>query len=272
MVQTFIQIAEFLKTSQKKARQSFSRHRVLQLFDREFDREVQTELLKKIGMNEEQRQFLLTSKKALVQEFRTAFLYFERALSSAGPYAVGDGVTHNPVYNVRTLLRELPAHYLNASRSLTPKEFMKLARSGLANRRDQKLSRSKIRKIRSFLYLYKSLLHAAFSRREISVERQWLEIRMRASAINIPHRITGESVLSATHAFMKARKKMDYQSFHAALESVVENQWHRKDDLLSELFLSDTKLSTNLSTKTHSTTKRLVKRILKIVKENAEGI
>jgi uncharacterized protein YdiU (UPF0061 family) len=259
LVQTFIQISDFLKTGKKKARDTFSRHRILQLFDKEFELQVHQELLKKIGFNETQRTYLLTHKRRLIKNFRSIYLYFERALSSAGPYKVGDGITHDPIYNTRTLLRELPRHFLGSEEnSLTPEVFAHLAFSRLANRRDKKMGRSRYRKIQNFIHLYREICEAAFSKGCSSRSKNWMELRMRSSVVNFPDRITGESVLNAAEEFMRARKKLQYHEFHAVIEWMIAHQTPNSEstpDLKSE-----------------GVQGKLKARLLRIVSKNAEGI
>ena len=91
IVQTFIQMSDFLVRGKKNPIQHFTRHKLLKVFDQEFEHHLDRHLLYKIGFNESHREYLLNEHQDLIENFKGVFSYFEKAKSARGPHKVLDG-------------------------------------------------------------------------------------------------------------------------------------------------------------------------------------
>src|SRR5690606_14912607 len=78
LVQTFVQMVEFVRTGQKKELGALASHPVLEEFDRAF-RHIQLDcLLKRVGLSSAQRKRALAKHLQLTEEFEKAYRFFER--------------------------------------------------------------------------------------------------------------------------------------------------------------------------------------------------
>ena len=225
-VQAFAQIADFLTTGRKRARGEFRNHPALERFEREFDRAVERELLRKTGFSAEARAILLSEHRPLVREYLRAHRSLERALSSRGPYRVGDGVTHDPIYDLRGAFRELPKFFARSPAKLpTAEKFHEWCLSSRASRADRKITRGKRARIHRFMALHRRLSETLLATTETPRFREhWFALNLHAGAINLSDRITGESVLGVAAELMRARKRLPREEFADALEWLIQSQ------------------------------------------------
>jgi len=157
-VQTFIQMSDFLVRGKKSPIQNFSRHKLLKVFDQEFEHNLYRHLLYKIGLNESHREYLFKEQQDLIKNFKGVFSYFEKAKSKRGAHKVPDGRTWDAIYCMRDILRELPLHLFEKETIMTPEAFMGTIASSYANTRDRKLTEAKTRKIHEFHKRYMALV------------------------------------------------------------------------------------------------------------------
>ena len=207
IVQTFIQLGDFLLNGRKKPIHTFRRHARLKLFDQAFEHTLYRHLLYKIGFNDSHREYLFNEQRSLLKNFKEVFSYFEKAKSKKGPHKTPDGRTWDAIYCMRDMLRELPLHLLEKDAFMTPEEFMNTIASSYATKRDRTLNETKTRKIRDFQKLYRALVHQAAKQFKMTERKLLLELGMRSSIINQYDRITGESILWVTEKVLRERKR-----------------------------------------------------------------
>ena len=95
IVQTFVQIVDYILTGEKKAIRRFARHPALQSFDDVFETTKDAVLIRKLGYDHEQAEIILERAplRGDVRRLRTILHMFERVQSKTGIYKIDDGIT-----------------------------------------------------------------------------------------------------------------------------------------------------------------------------------
>ncbi len=208
IVQTFIQLVDYLKTEDKKPLDSFKKHQVLEKFEEVFNQRKNYNLLKKMGLGEGAIEVLLTKHSGCVEDFKKVFSYFERAKSSKGLSRVSDGVSWDAIFCMRDLLRELPQIYLSRDEHISDLEFIEIIRSNYATERDLEINSYRKRRIREFQDLYSKLIEFSCKEDGTPKEKRLLEMTMRSAVINKMERVTGDAISLIVDLIMKQRKKL----------------------------------------------------------------
>ncbi|MDA1303083.1 MAG: protein adenylyltransferase SelO family protein, partial [Nitrospirae bacterium] len=229
IVQTFIQLSDFLIRGKKNPIQKFTRHKLLKVFDQEFEHNLYRHLLYKIGFNESHREYLFTEQQDLMKKFRGVCSYFEKAKSKRGPHKVPDGRTWDAIYCMRDMLRELPVHLFEKDTIMAPEVFMGTIASSYANTRDRTLSEAKTRKIHAFQKWYRELVQQTAKKFKTTEREMLLELGMRASIINQYDRITGESILWVTEKVLRERKRLTFDELQKVIQDFMHYQKMRPD-------------------------------------------
>ncbi|MGD9851974.1 MAG: protein adenylyltransferase SelO family protein [Nitrospirales bacterium] len=229
IVQTFIQISDFLVRGKRKPIHHFTRHTLLKVFDREFEHNLYRHLLYKIGFNESHREYLLNEQQDLIRNFKRVFSYFEKAKSQRGPHNVPDGRTWDAIYCMRDILRELPLHLFAKEAIMTPEEFMGTIASSYANKRDRTLHEAKTRKIHEFQKGYMALVQQTAKTFKKTARKILLELGMRSYVINQYDRITGNSILGVTEQILRERKRLSFDEMQTVLQDFIHYQKMRPD-------------------------------------------
>jgi hypothetical protein len=229
IVQTFIQMSDFLVRGKKNPIQTFTRHKLLRVFDQEFDQHLYRHLLYKIGFNESHREYLFNEHQDLIKKFKGVFSYFEKAKSNRGPHKVLDGRTWDAIYCMRDILREHPAHLFEKEALMTPEEFMETIASSYANKRDRTLNDAKTRNIQEFQKQYMALVQQTAKTFKKTERKILLELGMRASIINQYDRITGNSILEVTEKVLRERKRLSFDGMQTVFHDFIHYQKMQPD-------------------------------------------
>ncbi len=259
IVQCFIQIADFLSTKKKKSLSHFSKHAIMQYFDKNFLDSKNRNLLQKIGFKKIHAQHLLKNDLPKVEKFRKTFSYFERAKSKRGMYKVPDGINRDAIFCMRDILRELPQIYLTRSSHLSHAEFLEVIKSSYARCSDLKLTEIRKKQINKFQGLYSSLIASVVKDFNLTRSQFLLELTMRASVINKYDRVTGDSITYIVQKVQKLRPKL---SAHELFE-------------LSQQFASYQNLDPDKKTsipKAPDRHKNIMHNLYSIVRECREGL
>ncbi|MCO4755192.1 MAG: hypothetical protein KC478_11975, partial [Bacteriovoracaceae bacterium] len=208
IVQSFIQLIDFIKNKEKQSLSKFKNHKVLDDFEAIFEETKNLNLLGKIGFNEKVSQELLIKHPKEVEEFRKAFTYFERAKSSRGLVRISDGVTWDAIFCMRDLMRELPQIYLSRDGMLEDREFIDILKSNYAKKDDLVINSYRSKKIKEFQNLYLELVEFSCKISAVSKEKRLLEMTMRSSVINKMERVTGDAISLIVDLVMKRRKSL----------------------------------------------------------------
>jgi hypothetical protein len=220
MVQVFVQIADYLKTGKKKPLKSFAKHPVLANFNKQFSHYRAHRLLYRMGFNQAQRENILKHPK-LFEQFDREYSYFERAKISGKMEKVADGVNHPALFNMRTILKDLPEYYLKNGfdqHSMKDTEFYKTIVSGFAKQRDTQMRPKHAERIQSFQRLYKQLVSAAAGNQKPAVILRGLQER--AAILNREDRITGNALIQIVFEIINQVKR---GMPHAQVQSLIDN-------------------------------------------------
>ena len=265
IVQTFIQLSDYLLRGKKSPIQKFTRHKLLTVFDQEFEQHLSRHLLYKIGFNESHREYLLKKHQDLIKKFKGVCSYFEKAKSQRGPHNVLDGRTWDAIYCMRDILRELPAHLFEKEEIMTPKVFMETMASSYANKRDRTLTEAKIRKIQEFQKRYRALVRQTAKAFKQTERKILLELGMRASIINQYDRITGNSILEVTEKVLRERKRLTFDEMQKVIQDFIHYQKLQPDP--------DTKKDMkNLNAVEERRSQQVMNKIIGLVREHRESL
>jgi uncharacterized protein YdiU (UPF0061 family) len=123
IVQTFIQLIDFVTSGQKKNIKHFAHHRLLKRFDQIYEEEKKRNLLTKIGMGNQEIALILNRHMKTIEQFQNTYSYFERQTSSKGEVKTADGINQNAIFCMRDLLRHCHT-FLKPSESLSTKTYL----------------------------------------------------------------------------------------------------------------------------------------------------
>jgi uncharacterized protein YdiU (UPF0061 family) len=224
IVQNFAQIRDYLIEGRKRPLGDYSRDEILTLFDREFESVRDRLLLRNVGFDDDLQQQLLDRAPRLVKQFARAHAYFEHARSARGPHSAEDGITWNAVFSTRDLLRELPSRLLERDEPVPPAEFMELALSTYATRRDRRLMPYHKRMAFRFQRDYMALVEKAARWSGRTVPELLTEIAQRSARINRFDRITGDSSAYAAQRLVRARRRLSPDAFHEVIRRFLDHQ------------------------------------------------
>lgn len=222
MVQVFVQISDYIQTGKKKPLKNFSKHPVTTKFNQYFAHYRSHRLLYRIGFNQVQREKILKTPQ-LFDQFDKEFSYFEKAKISGKVEKVADGVNHPPLFNMRSLLRNLPDFYQKNgfdSESMTDSDFYKILLSTFAKQRDARLRPKHVRHIQAFQKLYKQLiLAAAGSQKPSGILRGLTE---RAQKLNREDRVTGNALIQIVFEIMaQVKKGMTHPQVQSLIDQMI---------------------------------------------------
>src|SRR5207247_1029867 len=123
-------------------------------------------ILWRLGFTPEQIEVLRRRGRSEIGDLRRALSFFEEAKVARGMEKLPDGITHQPVFLIRNLLRELPAYYLNECNAdfaamMPADQFCRTMAASYASRRDLKLTAARIARAKNFQQCYKRLIAVA---------------------------------------------------------------------------------------------------------------
>ncbi|MGZ5278787.1 MAG: hypothetical protein ACXWC9_02520 [Pseudobdellovibrionaceae bacterium] len=222
MVQVFVQIADYLKTGKKKALKSFAKHSIVTDFNKQFSHYRSHRLLYRMGFNQGQRENILKNPK-LFEQFDREYSYFEKAKISGKIEKVADGVNHPPLFNMRLILKDLPAYYQKngfENQQMKESEFYKTILSSFAKQRDAQMRAKHVQHIQSFQQLYKQLIVAAAGAQKPSAILRGLSERARL--MNREDRITGNALIQIVFEIMaQVKRGMSHMQVQSLIELLV---------------------------------------------------
>lgn len=263
IVQTFIQIVDYLENKEKRPISDFYQSTFLRNFDNFFDEQKKINLLSKVGIAPKYHEFLIKNYNYIIESFSKDFSYFERTKSTYGLYEVSDGVCWDAIFCMRDILRELPQIILSRGETIGRQEFVDIAKSTYATQEDLVINSYRGAKIDSFQKNYMSLIKT-IARKENKDEKDiLLEVLMRSSIINKFDRVTGDSIARIVESIVQKQKKFDPNTMFSAMVDFREHQTFDPDNIVP-------KQERNSNTKKEL--KPIVTEFLQIVRDYREGI
>lgn len=224
IVQTFAQIVDFLIHKKRRGIQEFSSHECLDQFDEVFEKTKKENLLYKIGLEQEDREFLLQDCPVLIESFQKPYNYFEMAKSKKGIEPVADGINCSAIYCMRDILREIPQLLLTRGEFLDNEEFLEIIQSDYISEEDLAPNSYRDGMIRSFQQAYQDLIEAICCHRKKDLNKVLLDISMRSSVINKYDRVTGDSITTIVEEVLKARPRPKSEEIYRLMREFVRYQ------------------------------------------------
>jgi hypothetical protein len=226
MVQAFAQAVDFLSTGSKKNMRNFREAPCLAIFDEEFRDEGDRRLLWRVGFDAEQTARLLDKHRGDVEALRRAVEYFEDVKVARGPEKLPDGITHKPVFLIRSLLRELPRFFLeekggDLDASMDPARFCRVMAASYASRKDMQVGDARAARARDLQECWRRVVRAASGADE---GKTLASLAERAAVINHPHRMTGDGLIWIVNEILAFKDKLDWEELHEALETFIDSQ------------------------------------------------
>src|SRR6476660_7335584 len=199
LVQVFAQAMAFIKSGTKENLKNFKDAECLKVFDEAFDAERAFRILWRIGFEPGQIEQLSVRASDGIKEFHKALGYFEDLKISKGVEKLPDGLTHKPIFLIRSLLRTLPAYLMaQAIQSvdeedayMPPEVFCRVMAASYARKKDLEVTPARVSHVKNLQRCYLKLIAA--------LERPFDEVlkivQERSAIINHRHRITGDAMV-----------------------------------------------------------------------------
>jgi hypothetical protein len=257
IVQTFAQMIDALLKDKKSPIADFSNHKILESFDKKFEEYKNKNIIRKIGFKDNLIESLATDP--ITEEFRKSFSFWERVQARAGEYKVSDGISHDAVFCMRDILRELPQLLLSDYQPINSEEFIEIIKSSYAKKADLTLNSNRNDQVRRFQKHYIALVEKAAEIMNCSVPDMLLQITMRSSVINKYDRITGDAITIVVDKILNSRPKLSSDEISHILEAFIIYQ-----DLDPDKEKGTRKLTER--------EKKLMKALFLIVKDCREGL
>ncbi len=210
LVQTFAQLVDFLKTGKKKRVEHFKNHWAVLHFDRFFTAELHDLFLQQIGLPLVSRQKLLKEQLPLVERLYRAYSHLERQKTHKKLQRVPDGVNRPAIFNMRSILIDLPQYMQGSSRGKRlehlPKEvFFDLILAESARGADRTPTAGVLSKIAQFQLLYSLVMRKAAN--ESDVGGLLKKVITQASRCNRGDRLTGDGLLFVVDMILAKKRR-----------------------------------------------------------------
>jgi uncharacterized protein YdiU (UPF0061 family) len=230
IVQNFAQAADYLITGKKKPLSRFKNAASVKSFDRHFTRTLYSIVLKKLGFNEVQSQYLLDEHFSVVKSFKQVHSYFEKTTSQRGTYTIEDGITCDAIFCMKDLHRRLPQAFLRQpEKQLEVKAFVDLMKSSYAKPIDLENSSYRSAQAKRFQKLYLKLATLAAEHSRQTTQKMLLTMSMRASLTNFENRITGDGVLHVTSSLLRNQKRLSFDERLQVIQYLIEHQTQQRE-------------------------------------------
>jgi uncharacterized protein YdiU (UPF0061 family) len=225
LVQTFVQLVDFVRTGQKRHLRSFKQHTALQQFDETFTATRTDLFLKRCGLSEAQRRRCAAHRPELVAELEKSYRFFEHRESSRGLRRVPDGVNNPAIFCARSLLRELPRHLLLEGKELSQRMFLSLMKTPYLTQKEISRKASYGMPVVRFQRAYLELL--SFAHKGKPVRRALLETAMRAGQHNRTGYVTGDGIIYVVEFLLNRRRTISRNDFIALVDGFIRQQQGR---------------------------------------------
>jgi uncharacterized protein YdiU (UPF0061 family) len=210
ITQVFAQAVDYATTGKKKPLRQFATSEMTKAFNGEFEEYRNERMLYRMGFSEIQRKRILSQGRDTFKRFEKVFMFFETAKVSGSEIKVPDGVNHPALYNMRAILKSLPAYFkINQEAfdlAYMPEElFYKTILSKTAKAQDARLGKKHRQNILKFLKEYKELMQVAAGKQSMS--QILVGVAERSSKLNSEKRVTGNALIQIVDELLTQTKK-----------------------------------------------------------------
>ena len=228
IIQVFAQAVGFIQFGVKENLDAFKNAECLKAFDLAFETEKDRRLLWRIGFTPEQIEYLMQRAQKEIKDFDRSLSYFEDRKVSKGIEKLPDGLTHNPVFLIRNLLRLLPAYYVAQTISRVDDEsaymphdiFCRAMAASYVGQRDLKLTSTGFSQVKNFQECYLKLVAALDQPFDIALKT----LQERSAIINHRHRITGDAVTMIIEEVVAMKGKIKIDGLQEAIDAFIDSQ------------------------------------------------
>lgn len=225
IVQTFVQMIDFILTKEKKNIREFEKDKHLELFDACYEKESQRTMLYNMGFTTQQITKLLKNNQREIRSFRPALNYFEDIKALEGRQKVPDGVDHSPVFLIRNILRELPRFLLNHEDEgewpmMPAEDFCRIMARSYVEEENLKLTKRREEHAFAFQRFYQDLIFAVSRKRWLTLKT----LAKRAAVLNYQYRNTGDGLTWVVFEAVAAKDKIDQNAFQQILDRYIKSQ------------------------------------------------
>ncbi|MGZ3694767.1 MAG: hypothetical protein ACXWQO_11330, partial [Bdellovibrionota bacterium] len=225
LVQTFIQLVDFVRTGEKKHVKAFGEDPMLKLFDKTYTDSLSSALLRRVGLSEAQCKRVMASRPKLAKHFEKAYRFFERQDANRGLRRTPDGINDPAIFCMRTLLRELPKQLLLREQSLPAKDFLELMQTPFLTKKALKNADRFSGAVKNFQAYYLELI--AYASKGKSLKRGVLECAMRAGDQNQTQFATGDGIIYVVDYLLARRKDITRAEFLRIIDAFIHFQQGR---------------------------------------------
>jgi len=228
LVQVFAQAVAFIKSGTKENLKNFKDAECLKVFDDAFDAERAFRILWRIGFEPDQIEQLRVRAKDEIRDFHKALDYFEDLKISKGVEKLPDGLTHKPIFLIRSLLRTLPAYLMaQAIQSadeedayMPPEVFCRVMAASYARKKDLEVTPARVSHVKNLQRCYLKLIAA--------LDRPFDEVlkivQERSAIINHRHRITGDAMVFIIEECLAMKDRIKVKGLQEALDAFIDSQ------------------------------------------------
>ena len=228
IVQTFAQAMAFISSGEKQNLRAFKDAGCLKVFDSAFENESNYRILWRIGFTSEQIDQLMQTAPKEIKEFHRSLTYFEDLKVSRGIEKLPDGLTHKPLFLIRSLLRQLPAYYVAQTLNRVDDEsaympddlFLRVMAASYVGRRDLQLTPSRSAHVKNFQQCYLRLIAALGE----PIDESLKIMQERSAIINHRHRLTGDALVYIIEEVIAITGKINVNGLQEALDAFIESQ------------------------------------------------
>ena len=227
MMQTFVQLVDFVKSGEKKPWRQFKNNPWLKEFDSQVKHFTLDRLLYQVGFPEPLRRILLNKHRREVEAFFKIHGEFERQKTHRKLKKVADGVHRPAIFNMRLALAQMSDYLHGLPFEMFPpvesREFFSWILTGQANAKDSRLTAAWRRRITLWQKCYVKLV------RKVSGPATWDKttqlIATRASRINHGERITGNALIHIVDEILRFRRRgLSDAEVQVAIEELITAQ------------------------------------------------
>lgn len=226
LVQTFAQLVDYLNTGEKKPVSHFAETEALVHFEESFKEAKRENMLRMIGLNTNQKRYMLESHPEAVDRFLKVYRWFEKQKNHQGYRKVGDGINWAAVYSMRNALCYLPRHLHQQEGKIDPESFLKIISADTCPKSFLELNNYRRSKICEFQSAYQAILEILDNKKQMNF--RYTELIMRANEENNHNVVTGDGIIFVTERLLRSRKKLSRNQFLSVVQKFIVHQAKRK--------------------------------------------
>lgn len=234
LVQTFAQLCDFLENGRKRKLSSFAKDVSLKSFDDYFDFYLKDYFLYQLGLSANQRSALLKKNKNLVNILFNNYMHLEKTKTCKGRKKVPDGINRPPIFNMRTILHDLPIYFseqkkLNNTSIMPESQFFLSILAKSAKGKDRRMKMGHARLIRKFQKSYLKLMKTLVE--PDKPHKSFFDLLAKNnSSLCCSTRLTGDGLLYVVDELLR-QKRNDYVNlphFQKLIDDFIQSQCRSK--------------------------------------------